>query len=57
MRKIKIWVSTGYVGASKEEVFEVEDDATDEEINDIALEILFGSMIDFNWHEIEEETK
>lgn len=32
MRKFKVTIETGLVGGNFEEIFEVEDDATDEEI-------------------------
>jgi len=53
MRKISVNVTTGYAGASKDCVFEVEDDMSYEEINEIALERVFA-MIEWSWHESNE---
>jgi hypothetical protein len=53
MRKITVYVSTGYVGCQKSETFEVEDDCSDEEIDEQAQEIMFG-MIEWGWHDAKE---
>lgn len=53
MRKIKLWVKTGFVGADYEEIIEVDDDATDEEIDEEARMFLFDN-ISYGWHGIIE---
>ncbi len=53
MKKIKVSVSTGYTGSKREDEFEIEDDATEEEINEVALEVMF-QLIDFGWMEVED---
>ena len=32
MKKVKAWLSIGYAGASREEIFEFDDDASEEEM-------------------------
>ncbi len=56
MRKIKVSVSTGYIGCTSEDVIEVEDNATEDEINRLALDHMFDSMIDYGWSE-EDKTE
>jgi len=51
MKTIEVYVSTGYVGAEKTKTFEIEDDATDEEIEGMALEVMW-EMIEFNYKEL-----
>lgn len=54
MKKIKLWVETGFVGATHEEIIEVDDDTTEEEIDEIALEFLHN-CIEYGWsNEVEE---
>lgn len=48
MRRIKLWVETGY-----EEIIEVDDDATDEEIDEEARMFLFDN-ISYGWYEVDE---
>lgn len=48
MKTIKWYLSIGYANAVQEDIFEVEDTATDEEIEEIAKEIVWG-YIDWNW--------
>ena len=50
MRKIKYNLSIGFTDASISDEFEVEDDATDEEIEEIAKEYVMG-YIDWSWEE------
>lgn len=52
MKVIKIHVSTGYVGSTKTDVLMVEDDATEEEIKELALQWLWEN-VDFAWYEEE----
>ena len=52
MKVIVVSVSTGYVGAKREIEFSVEDDATEEEIEEMAKEAMF-SLIDWNFWEKE----
>lgn len=54
MRKIKLWVETGIVGGEHEDIIEVEDDTTEEELNEMALEFMWG-YVQYGWSEAEEE--
>ena len=54
MRKIRIWVDTGFCNAMHEDIFEFEDDATDEEIEDESKVFLFNS-IEYGWEDYEDE--
>lgn len=51
MRKIKAYLDTGFAGCRIEEEFEVEDDATQQQIEEEAREAVFDS-IDWGWHEV-----
>ncbi len=51
MRKIKAYLDTGFAGCRIEEEFEVENDATQEQIEEEAREAVFNS-IDWGWHEV-----
>lgn len=53
MRKFKGSVSTNYVGCKNTFEFEVDDDATDEEIQEIALECMWEDL-DFYYEEIKD---
>ena len=53
MRKIKVYATTNYVGCKSEDTFEVSDDATDNEINEMAQEYI-EEMIDTGWYEVDE---
>ena len=52
-RKIKVCVETGYAGCNHEDEFEVEDDVTENEIDEIAWE-LACNYITVNWWESKE---
>jgi len=52
MRKIKVGVNTKYVGSKVTKIIEVEDEATDDEIEELVNETLWG-MIETYWEEIE----
>lgn len=52
MRKFKVSVSTGYVGCDREDTFEIEETATENEISEAAQEVLFN-MIEWGYTEIE----
>lgn len=52
MRKIRVYVSTNKVGSECYDDFEVEDDYTEEEINELAEERILD-MIDTYWEKIE----
>lgn len=56
MRKIKAYLDTGFAGCRIEEEFEVEDDATQEQIEEEAREAVFNS-IDWGWHEVLDSEK
>ena len=45
MRKFKIIIETGIAGGDFEDVFEVDDDATPDEIHDEAKEIFFTKNV------------
>lgn len=40
MKRIKFYLGTGYAGCSHEEIFEFDDDATEEEINDSFIVVM-----------------
>ena len=46
--KIKVWASTHYVNSSDFTIIEVEDDATDDEIETAVIEAMF-ELIDWGW--------
>lgn len=53
MRRIKLWVETGYVGANYEEIIKVDDYATDEEIWEEA-DMFLAENISYGWDEVDE---
>ncbi|EEV3403859.1 TPA: hypothetical protein J9654_000742 [Escherichia coli] len=53
-RKFKIIIETGIAGGDFEDVFEVDDDATPDEIHDEAKEIFFN-YCNYSYHEIKDE--
>lgn len=56
MRKFKVTIETGLVGGNFEEIFEVEDDATDEEIAAEAKDI-FLNQCNYGYSEITGEAE
>lgn len=54
MRKFRIIIETGIAGGDFEDVFEVDDDATPDEIRDEAKEIFFN-YCNYSYHEIKDE--
>ncbi len=54
MRKFKVIIETGIAGGDVEDVFEVDDDATPDEIHDEAKEIFFN-YCNYSYHEIKDE--
>lgn len=48
MKKVKVWVSTKKVGSRCDDSFEIEDNATEEEIEELAEEVMW-EMVDWNW--------
>ena len=52
MKKIKITVETRYVGSADTRIVEVEDDATEEDIEKIVNEIMW-EMIGVSWKEVD----
>ena len=54
MKKIRVAISMGYVGCQVEEVIEVEDDATEDEIQELALDILH-EKVELNYFEVAED--
>lgn len=55
MRKIKWHLTIGYPAADREGDFEVEDDASDEEIEKIARDEAYN-FIEWNWSEADDPT-
>lgn len=53
MRKIKVYVNTGFVNAKHEETFEVEDDTTDEELDEMVEDFL-NNCIEYGYYEVDE---
>lgn len=51
MRKIKVYLETGFAGCRIEEEFEVEDDATDAQLEEQAREAIFD-RVDWGWYEV-----
>ena len=51
MRRIIVSIGTNRVGSTVSREFEIEDSATEEEINEIAWETAMD-MIDFTWSEV-----
>ena len=54
MRKIKVIIDTGFAGGIHEDELEVEDNATDEEIEEEVQDVVFN-YISYRWKESEEE--
>jgi hypothetical protein len=52
MKKIEIKVSTNVVGSERKKIIEVDDDSTENQIEEIANETMW-EMIDFSWRIIE----
>jgi len=55
MRKIVVYAQTGYACSLVEEIVEIEDNATEEEIKNIVNEVIFESLIECGYYEKEEE--
>ena len=53
MKTIEVTVTSGFVGCRKTESFEVDDDVSDEEIEEMAQEVMFN-MIEWSWHEVKK---
>lgn len=54
MKTIIVKVSTGMVGCQRQDSFEVEDDTTEEEVEDMAREVMFN-MINWTYYTKEEK--
>ncbi|TNS78999.1 DUF7167 family protein, partial [Escherichia coli] len=54
MRKFKIVIETRIVGGVREDVFEVDDDAIPEEIENEAIDVFFNHC-NYSYHEIKDE--
>lgn len=52
MRKIRMYLGTGFANCAHEEVVEVDDDTTDEELDEY-LHDWAGNYLDLNWSEEE----
>lgn len=53
MQKIRVSIRTQKVGSECTDHFEIEDDATDDEIEDAAKEVIWN-MAEWNWERAEE---
>lgn len=53
MKKIKFYLDTGFAGCSHEEVFEYEDNVSEEEINE-DFEMWKNDRLDASWWEVED---
>lgn len=51
MKTIKVWVGTGYVGSLVKDTIEVEDDATEEEIDEMYQQWIWN-VINAGWSEV-----
>lgn len=51
MRKIDVSLTIGFSGADRSDTLEVEDDATDEDIEEVVREWAFN-FIEFYWKEV-----
>ena len=56
MKTLEVYVSVGLVGCRRSETIEVEDDATEEEIEEVARETMF-SMIEWGWKPLTKTSK
>ncbi len=56
MKKIEVSVSTNYIQCKDTTVIEVEDDATEEDINESALDAIF-ELIEYSWQEVVEDNE
>lgn len=55
--KIHVYAKTDRVGSKVETSIEVEDDCSDDEIEEFARQALFDQLIEWNWHKIEPDAK
>ena len=46
MKKYRVWLNTGFAGANNEDVIEIDDDATPEEIDEQCRDYAFN---DIDW--------
>lgn len=53
MKKIKLFVDTGWAGCDHEEIVEVNDNITEEELDEMA-EDFRSECISYGWCEVEE---
>jgi hypothetical protein len=56
MKKYRVWLNTGFAGVNNEDVIEIEDDATPEEIEEQCKDLAFND-IDWGYEEIEEDNQ
>lgn len=52
MKKIRVWVATRKIGSKCETTFEIEDDATEDEITEVAQEAMWD-MIEWDWVDVD----
>ena len=52
MRKISIWINTGFAGCNYEGTMEFDDSITDEQLDEEA-KIFLTNNIDFGWCEVD----
>lgn len=54
MKKIKAYANYGFVGTNREKIIEVDDDATEEEINELIWEWA-ADYVYTDWEEVKED--
>ena len=54
MKKYRVWLETGYAGMRNEDVIEIEDNATPEEIDEQCRDFAFND-VDWGYEELKEE--
>jgi len=55
MRKIKVTLETGYSGATYEDFFEVGDDMTEDEINEMIWDHMTSQYIEVYFEDVDED--
>jgi len=53
--KVHIYAKTDRVGSKVETTIEVEEDCSDDEIEEFAKQTLFEQLIEWNWHKVAVE--
>lgn len=55
MRKIKVTLDIGYSGAIHEEFFEIGDDMTEDEINEMIWEYMTSQYVEVYFEDVDED--